>query len=247
MVKTAIFLEGQSELIFTRELILKFFEYSSIRVECYNLFNDSNLNSTEYSFSAEGAAYYFQLLNVGNDSKVLSSILKRERYLFSGNQAFDKIIGLRDMYSAEYKNVVKQNKIDPEVISRFIKKHQETITKKSAYSDKIRFHFAIMELEAWLLGISDFFERVHPMLTNTRIKQLQNIDLSEIDPENEIFHPAEFVDKIFSDTGEGYDKKSFQLNKFMGIINRDDITNLLTSNKCKSFKSYCESIGIRTN
>jgi hypothetical protein len=166
MIKTAIFVEGQSELIFTRELLLKYFEYQNVWLECYNLFNDQDLNPTEYPFRNDSAKFYFQILNIGNDQKVLASILKREKYLFSENQGFHRIIGLRDMYSKEYREIVKNSSVDLKVNEKFIQTHQETIRKKSLHSEKINFHFAIMELETWLLAISNIFERLHKGLNN---------------------------------------------------------------------------------
>lgn len=94
MRKIAVFVEGQTELIFTRELILKCYEWQNVQLECYSLFNDGDLNPEDYAFPNPNASIYYQLLNIGNDKKVLSSILKREKYLFSANQAFDKIVGL---------------------------------------------------------------------------------------------------------------------------------------------------------
>jgi len=245
MIKTAIFVEGQTELIFTRELILKFFEYQNVRVECYNLFNDKDLKPTEYSFPNEDANFYFQILNIGNDNKVISSILKRERHLFSKD--FDKIIGLRDMYSKEYKDVVKNSTIDLKTNKKFIESHQKTISDKSIDPEKIKFHFAIMELEAWLLGIENLFQRHNNKLNYAEIKKNCKIDLDKIDPENEIFHPVNFVNKILEIVGDSYDKKKGEVNKFMGKIERQDFINLLESDKCESFNHYCNSIGIQEN
>jgi len=242
MIKTAIFVEGQTELIFTRELILKLFEYQNVWVECYNLFNDRDLNKTAYSFPNENADFYFQILNVGNDQKVISSILKREKYLFSVNQKFDKIIGLRDMYSKEYRELVQHSTIDLEINQRFIKNHQETISTKSSAPEKINFHFAIMELEAWLLGIEGLFQRHNNELNYATIKKNCQIDLDKIDPENEIFHPANLVNRILKIVGDSYDKKKGEVNKFMGKIEKQDFINLLDSGKCESFNHYCNSI-----
>ena len=111
MKKIVIFVEGQTELIFTRELLLKCYEWQNIWIECYSLFNDRDLNPVDYSHKDPNAEFYYQIINIGNDTKVLSSILKRERYLFSSNQSFDKIIGLRDMYSKEYREAAKSQVI----------------------------------------------------------------------------------------------------------------------------------------
>lgn len=245
MIKTAIFVEGQTELIFTRELVLKFFEYQNIWIECYNLFNDQDLNPTDYVHLNRDAGFYFQILNIGNDQKVLSSILRREKYLFSENQGFTKIIGLRDMYSKDYREAVKGSRIDPKVNQRFIQSHQETIQVKSLHPEKIKFHFAIMELESWLLAISSIFERFHKELNNEKIRQSIGIDLKAINPENAVFHPANLIDTILKIVGDSYDKKKGEVNKFLGRIEKQDIVDLLKSEKCNSFNNYCESLSIK--
>lgn len=244
MIKTAVFVEGQTELIFTRELILKFFEYQNVWIECYTLFNDQDLNPTEYRFVNEEAELYFQILNIGNDNKVLSSILKREKYLFSSAQGFDKIIGLRDMYSKDYREIVKNSTIDKDVNKKFVEAHQEIINEKSLNPNKINFHFAIMELETWLLGFNGLFERFHPELDNETIKSRLDIDLSGIDPETDIFHPTNKVNEILEIIGDSYDKKKGEVNKFMGRIHKEHFVELLQQKKCNSFNDYCESLRI---
>ena len=244
MIKTAIFVEGQTELIFTRELILKFFEYQNVWIECYNLFNNKDLNPTEYSFPNKDADFYFQILNIGNDQKVISSILKREKYLFGENQKFDKIIGLRDMYSKEYRAEVKNSTIDLALNQKFITEHQKSISTKSNAPEKINFHFAIMELESWLLGIENLFQKLNPELDYKRIKENCQIDLAQIDPENEIFHPADLVNRILMIVGDSYDKKKDEVEKIMGKIEKQDFKKLLDSDKCNSFNHYCSSIEI---
>jgi hypothetical protein len=245
MIKTAIFVEGQSELIFTRELLLKYFEYQNIWIECYNLLNDQNLNPTEHAFPNTDAEFYFQILNIGNDQKVISSILKREKYLFSENQGFHRIIGLRDMYSKEYKEKVKNSSIDLVINERFIKSHQKTIEEGSLYPEKIFFHFAIMELESWLLSFSSIFERLHKDLNYEKISDTIGVDLRQVNPESSIFHPATLINKILQIIGDAYDKKKGEVNKFLALIGREDIINLLESEKCPSFNSYCESLTIK--
>ena len=244
MIKTAIFVEGQTELIFTRELILKFFEWQEIWIECYSLFNDQDRNSVDYPYKSPDATYFFEILNIGNDSKVLSSILKREKYLL--DQGFTKIIGLRDMYSKEYRELVKNRRTNFSINQKFIESHQQTISAKSVDPDKIRFHFAIMELESWLLGIEDLFQRHNPILDCKKIKEECQIDLSQIDPETEVFHPATLIKSIMEIVGDGYDKKKGEVNKFMGQIEKHDFENLLKSDKCHSFNHYCRSLGIET-
>ena len=44
------FVEGQTELIFVRELLLKVFDFQNISLEYFNLVTDSNLRPAEYTF-----------------------------------------------------------------------------------------------------------------------------------------------------------------------------------------------------
>lgn len=242
MIKTAVFVEGQSELIFTRELLLKYLEYQNIWLECYNLFNDQNLNPTEYSFPNKSAAYYFQIINVGNDQKVISSILKREKYLFSESQKFHKVIGLRDMYSKDYIETVMNTCIDPLINQKFILSNQQVIKLNSLFPEKISFHFAIMELEAWLLSVSNIFDRFHEGLSNEVIKERLGVDLKSIKTESEVFHPADLINRILRIVGDSYDKKKAELNKFLALIEKEDFNDLLKSEKCESFNRYFEAL-----
>lgn len=246
MKKIAIFVEGQTELIFTRELLLKCYEWQNIWVECYTLFNDRDLNPVDYSHKDPKAEIYYQIINIGNDTKVLSSILKREKYLFSANQAFDKIIGLRDMYSKEYRATVKSQEIRIEINQKFIDSHQAIINTMAEHPDKIDFHFAIMELEAWLLGIKDLFPSFNKTLTNEKIETALQINLDNTNPEIDVFHPATLVSKIMKLVGDDYDKKKGEVNKFMGRISRDDFYHLFESEKCETFSKFCNALEINT-
>jgi len=131
MIKTAIFVEGQTELIFVREMLLKMFGYQNISLECYTLFTDSNFNSTEYPFPNPEAEYYFQIINVGNDASVLTRMLRRQRQLFKSG--FSKIIGLRDMYSREYRKLSKGAEINQELNQKFILAHRNQITSTNVF------------------------------------------------------------------------------------------------------------------
>ena len=57
MVKTAIFVEGQTELIFVREYLLKLYGYNGVEVACFTLFTDGSRNSTEYPYQCPTRRY----------------------------------------------------------------------------------------------------------------------------------------------------------------------------------------------
>lgn len=238
-MKTAIFVEGQTELVFVREYLLKKFDYQNIHIECYTLFTDSNFHRTEYAFPNENAIYYFQIINVGNDNAVATRILNREKYLW--NSGFSRIIGLRDMYSKAYRELVKEvGKIDADLNEEFKKNTKEQITKKAEKPNQIYFTFAIMEVESWVLGFYQCFEKINPMLTVEYIQQHLGFDLETVNPETTFFHPAKTMEQIYELANETYKKNKGNIESIMASLHKDDFEHLKNSNKCASFSEFAD-------
>jgi predicted ATP-dependent endonuclease of OLD family len=137
--KIAIFVEGETELIFVRHLLLKLFDNYILKFECIRLLSGGKTARTPFDFSSPNPKIYFQVISVGNDYRVLSVIKDREKSLIE--DSFDTIVGLRDMYSQEYKKLSRN--IDESVTKQFIDKSNETIRKTNNPS-KIKLHFAII-------------------------------------------------------------------------------------------------------
>lgn len=237
MIKTAIFVEGQTELIFVREFLLRISDYQDISIECYTLFNDSELIETKYKFPCENAAKHFQLLNVGNDNRVLTAILKREKSLFSAG--YHKIIGLRDMYGEQYRQTVKTHAINPEINRKFINGAREQLTNENTH-----FVYSIMEIEAWLLGLQQAFQRMDARLTPKYIQEKLNYNIEEIDPEVFFFHPANDVADLYKLVGRSYDKSEGDVSAIVSYIEKNDYLNLKNSDKCNSFNEFCTILNI---
>jgi hypothetical protein len=100
-VKTAIFVEGQTEVLLIRDFLEKTFQYSDLDIECYQLVIDGNHEPTNFSINYPGENNHFRIIDVGGDGSVLSNILNRE--VFLRELGYTKILGLKDMYSAKYK------------------------------------------------------------------------------------------------------------------------------------------------
>jgi len=125
---------------------------------------------------------------------VLPAIKKREQGLFS--QCFHKIIGLRDMYSQAYREI-SPGVIDENLIQQFIDGANNNIAMMS-HPEKIHFHFAIMELEAWWLCMYRIFAKIDHRLTVEFIAEQLGYDLSVIDAETTFFHPALKITEILN-------------------------------------------------
>ena len=239
MIKISLFVEGQTELIFMREYLLKMYEYQGIALKCYTLKNDT-LVDAEYDYLNDDADYYFQIINVGNDNSVLTVLLKMEPWL--RNKGFSKIIGIRDMYSDNYRKKVQNQTINPAINVEFIRIAQESINNRAKDPSYIHFFFAIMEIEAWWLAIENCFQHIDDRLTNAYIHAELGYNLTEIDPEITFFHPAEFVNQIHGLAGGEYKKHKDQVNKLMGNLEANHFRTLAAGHKCNSFKNIHSSL-----
>jgi hypothetical protein len=100
------------------------------------------------------------------------------------NAGFSRIIGLRDMYSREYREIVQNHAIDSATNQKFIAGAREQIKSANIY-----FSFAIMEVEAWLLGLRKAFEKMDQKLTSAFIEENLKYNLDVLNPEEAFFHP----------------------------------------------------------
>jgi hypothetical protein len=241
MKKIAIFVEGQTELIFVREFLLKKFGFQNISIECYTLFIDSKNIPTEYAFETPNPTHNFHIFNVGNDNAVLTRILNRENYLW--NQGFSHIIGLRDMYSKNYRETNQLiGEINPAINLKFIESVQHQISIRAKKPNQISFHYAIMEAEAWILGLKNCFLKLDELLTNDYILETIGINLTESNPETAFYHPAGIIEKIYNIAEKNYNKSKSDINAIMRSTDIDDFLELLSSDKCDSFKKFNQSI-----
>lgn len=241
--KVAVFVEGQTELVFVRELLLKWYDYDSLKVglECICL-RKNKYESSPYPFGDFNSENYYQIVNVGNDnsygeaksisSNVASVMMRRAEGL--NKVGFQLIVGLRDMYCDLYHKRTMR-KIDDAVSQEFIASIRNEISS-SKYANIIRINFAIMEVEAWLLGMP---QCIH--------KKLNVFDFSEVydescDPEITIYHPAKVVNDIFSLAGKSYGKHIADINSIVSLLGKKDFQDLYDSGKCESFRSFMDAL-----
>ena len=231
MLKTVIFVEGQTELIFVREFLAKKFNYS-VDIKC-NALISHEYTYAEHDYPCSGAEKHFWIINVCNDEAVLNELLARESKLYE--LGYSKIIGLRDMYSSRYKKY--SNFIDIKIIEDFIKGSDESIKSTACNPANIVFLFSIMEIESWILAFDNFFEKIHSDLTNAKIKAEIGLDLDD-DPENSVFHPANVLDKILSITGGTYNKSKHGIESFVSKIENEDHDQLYVKPVCNSYNAF---------
>lgn len=235
--KIAVFVEGDTELIFVRELLCRWYCYDSAELgfRCIRL-RASDVDDgypTPYDFGDETAAHFYEIVNVGNDNSVLSKAIKNaQRYI---NLGYSKIITLRDMYCDSYHSMTRRT-IMSEVNRRFIEGAENTIREKG-FENFIFNNFAVMEVEAWFLGMPVFLEGIDERLTSDYLRETLSVDC-DADPETSIYHPAKILGLIFNHVGGSYDKHRTEVNSIMAKLVRDDFELLAISGKCESFARF---------
>lgn len=237
--KLAVFVEGQTELIFVREFLKQWYGYDSnvVGFDCYNLLANEFCDAA-YKYGSEDSENYYFLVSVGNDCSVLSSIIGRMKYL--QNKGFQQVLGLRDMYSKQYiKDAGKREIVDS--VSMLHKESVKDILRNNENGTFVDFHFAIMEVEAWFLGMPRFMEKLDERLTYETVLHNVGINLED-DPEKTIFHPASELGKIYALAGKQYDKHQSDISSIMSKLTPDDFLELISSGKCQTFKSFAESL-----
>jgi hypothetical protein len=237
MKKIAIITEGQTELILIRYILTQISDLSKISFECIKIQSGRQI-PVNYDYTNKHAEIHFLIANVEGDNKVLSTIIEREKHFYK--VGFERIIGIRDMYSDEYKKR-SSSSIYEIVNTSFINAVNEVLNEQ-CNSSKIGFYFSIMEVEAWFLLMHQVFNRIDSRLTLDMIEQNLKVNLAEIDPQECVFHPAIFIKKIFKLIGDEYDKTEDQVNRICANLNFEDYKNANNGVKCSSFRDFYKEI-----
>lgn len=224
MRRIAIYVEGDAELIFVREFLIKWYEYDSERLglECCKL-HAGREDVESYPYGTRKSENFYYIVNVGNDASVMSKMLKNAERLH--NLGYQLLIGLRDMYCDDYHdNTQKINNariVDIAIIERF-KKTANEIIANAGYKIEMQLHYAIMEIEAWLIGMSEILNK-------------------DIDPENDFYHPSKMMTFHFPKKLDKYDKHHSEIEKVMSEFTKEDFQKLIDSGICASFSSFARS------
>lgn len=238
MKKIAVFVEGQTELIVVREFLLRKFTWE-VNLLCLELYSQT-LRKVPYEYESPQAKFFYQIVNIGNDKRVLSAILEREKSLWDAG--FVKLIGLRDMYSQEYRERVKPNRIiNAELNEQFIAEALKVVDGAKS-PDKIHVCFSVMEIESWFLGMHKFLERTNPNYNPENISNAIGHKLEDIDPEITFFHASDVLDQVFSIDGNRYKKHESDVEAILKQLQAEDFQELYDSPKCNSFNKFHDEV-----
>lgn len=236
-MKYAVYVEGQSEMCFVADVLQKYsnFESELIGFRCINLRKDSFVSESYPSQGGLESNDYYQIVNVNNDTLVLSKLRQDIQGLLAQN--FEVIIGLKDVYGASYNEMVGRAEVNRNAIEQMHSIQFGAINHPDA---DLRLHYAIMEFEAWMLALLN------------KVVTSRGLDLAEIcrgigidfslDPETTIFHPTQVVKQIYEAMGDNYGKHRGDIIAFLSTLTRDDYEWLRHSGRCASFGKFLDSL-----
>ena len=237
-MKVAIYVEGITEAGFVYQLIkTKYHDiWTDFRLECLNLDPASAIDDL-WGFGDENSRDYFLIFDSCSHDAVSSDILSRfENHRQNG---FDKVVGLRDVYSDRYFDLYGRN-TDRQNIESFITDMQNTI-QEFDNSGFIQLRFAIMETEAWLLAMSDVFSRIDPQINAQWLLEKISFDVAD-DPETSIVHPYSKLEEIYTSIAKTYSKHWREIKEIIFKLTWDDFDKLYHSGKCNSFREFYDTI-----
>lgn len=236
-MRCVVYVEGQSEMLFVADVLQKYLGYDgrALGLRCFNLFANSSKPVGHPLQGNEQSRFFYQIVNVNNDNRVISKLVKDIPGLISAG--FDIILGLKDVYGEAYSELCKSHSIERKAIKRMYDIQSENLKKSTA---DVRLHFAIMEFEAWMLALIEGFLKSKGYDRNSFLKE-SGIDVYQ-DFENNIYHPASLLKDILSRFGAHYDKRESDMYSFLSLLSKDDYELLRNSGKSSSFTKFMTSL-----
>ena len=237
-MKVAIYVEGITEVGFVYRLIGEKYEWdwTKVQIECLNL-NPLDAANDLRDVGQDDASDYFLIYDSGSDTSVVSDI--RGRFQGHMDQGFDKVVGLRDVYSESYIDLYGRQ-LNPKNIIEFIKDIQEPLEELDQ-TGFIRVRFAVMETEAWMLALSDVFQKIDNSLDADGLRAKAGFDINN-DPQTVYFHPYAKLEDIFKSIGKNYSKHWREIKEIIFKLTWTDFETLYNSGRCKSFRDFYDSV-----
>ena len=238
-MKYAVYVEGQSELLFVADVLQKYLGFDPQRCGflCINLSSDDFERMQYPNQGDEHSADYYQIVNVNNDNLVVSKLKKDiPRLVLSG---YNVIIGLKDVYGCVYEQMAKGQP----VVKRSVIERMHAIQKDAIMAPEgcdCRLHFAVMEYEAWMLALIDRFVASKGEDLADVCRQL-GVNVG-CDFEQAVYHPYPIVQKIYKACGEEYHKHGKESFSFLSTLTKDDYEALRRSGRCVSFAKFIDSL-----
>lgn len=206
MKKLAVFVEGNTELVFLERLIIEVGGFHQVSIEKQRLHGGNILVLHGNGVLPEDAQYHILIVDCQCDGKVKPAIIERMAGLH--RTGYDMVLGIRDVYPTGRKDIPKlRQSLDEGLDTAPVPAH---------------IVLAVMEVEAWFIGEWRHFQKVDAALTPEAILAAHGVDLLSESAES-VNHPARLLDAIYSSVGSAYEKRNKEAH---GIVSRIDFDYL---------------------
>ena len=218
MRKIALFVEGQTEQIFSAKLIQEMMGRHGYFIENYKFLGGKNyirkpLWLTTHS-TIDNIEYYFIIYDCGGDNQVQSDI--RERLDSLQEESFSLVIGIRDVY--------------PETDIFKLKQYLYFGIPEIA-SVSIKIVLANKEIEAWFLAEEIHYSKISEVLSLKTVNEIAGLDVSK-DNTEKIPHPSETLKQIYIKGGTTYDKSKEKVERTVNILDYDNLYVNVRNRNC---------------
>lgn len=193
MKKIAIFVEGQTELLFVERMLAEFSAQALYSVELYEVRGGSNAQRSikRIGFTTKaGTKLYCQILDCGGEGGITSAV--NDQYSTMISSGFTSIIVLRDVYPRKVSD------------APIIKEKMMQNISSSVIAPNII--LAILELEAWFFAEHSHFTKIDPKLNSALVLTHLRIDPTTVSPDA-IPKPADTLRSSYRLVGKTYNKK----------------------------------------
>lgn len=243
-MKVAVFVEGQTEQIFVSDFLLKWYNYDDaiIGFECVAARGTTLFRGGYTTYGSPASENFFLIRNIGNDESVISRMQEEAENMIE--KGYRLIIGLRDMYSQDYSNKVRTSpkRIDQQLNQRYIDSAKGVLANHPQ-ACLLRIHHAIMEVEAWLLGMPSCLLGLDSAITTDYIRSQGYTFVDDQDPETTLFHPTAEIAKLGRSLNiQPYHKHNYEIINMCNHLKRSDYESLMQSGKCQSFNLFAQEL-----
>jgi hypothetical protein len=206
MKKIAIFVEGQTELIFMQKLIKEIIGNANLAFSIREASGSQDARRMLEIASpviGESAVYYFMICNCHSDRTVKSDILRQMPTL--RQEAYTLVLGIRDVFPVS----------DVQMLRNSI---------KHGLPNDIPTHIilAVQEVEAWFIAEETHYEKISPKLTIETVNTICNIDIKN-DTTEKIPHPSEALKQIYMRGGTTYDKSKTKVERTVDFLDYENL------------------------
>jgi len=209
MKKIALFVEGQTDQIFTEKLIREIIGKHGFSITSYKFWGGNNSIRKPLLLTTQNASadteYYFVIYDCGGDGKVQSDI--RERLDSLQEESFSLVIGIRDVY--------------PE--TDIVKLRQYLYFDIYPKTDvPVKIILAVNEIEAWFLAEETHYPKISKRISFETANEVAAIDICKDNTEN-IPHPSDILKQIYIKGKTTYDKSKEKAQRTVSVLDYENL------------------------